>query len=289
MNILPRYTMEEALALLQQMRFLMDEARIVDPADTEVLELDENGAVRTGRCSCFDAWSRDRRCDNCTSMQTIVDGVRKSKYQIIGDKAHYVVSWPIILVENGKERPVVLEIIMKAADLLLEQEGGAQALKKQLKEARIRLHQDELTQVYNRRYLNDFAFLYRRQNHVAKRIGLIMLDLRKFKEINDTQGHTAGDEILRKVAAALQGHVRAEDSVIRYGGDEFVVILTGCGAEIMPRKVEELRAAIAPVADGNFGWSHTDDFVIKPEFLEAMIHEADAMMYEEKKARGGGR
>lgn len=60
-----------------------------------------------------------------------------------------------------------------------------------------------------------------------------MMDLRRFKEVNDTFGHLAGDRTLEQVARVLGEHVRGQDSVIRLGGDEFVVILLDCGEDIV--------------------------------------------------------
>ena len=53
--------------------------------------------------------------------------------------------------------------------------------------------------------------------------------------------------------------------------------------------MDDLRAAVVPVIEANFGWAHTESFSIDPEFLESMIRGADAMMYQEKKACGAGR
>ena len=85
---------------------------------------------------------------------------------------------------------------------------------------------DGLTGVYNRRYLDETL---RREIERAKRynqvISLFMLDIDDFKKYNDTYGHQAGDEILKKLANLLVEAVRAADMVFRYGGEEFVVFL----------------------------------------------------------------
>ena len=112
---------------------------------------------------------------------------------------------------------------------------------------------------------------------------MILLDLRQFKSVNDTQGHLAGDQILSQVADVLKEHVRAQDSVIRFGGDEFVVILTDCGEEVVLRKIEELRAAVTAVATADFGYAYTDSFQPDHTCLSAMLDQADRRMYEEKR------
>ena len=99
------------------------------------------------------------------------------------------------------------------------------------------LYQDELTGVFNRRYLDEFRFLARDAEQNTRPVGLIMLDLRRFKQINDSLGHLAGDQILRDVAGALQAHTQSPDSVIRLGGDEFLVVMSACGEEDVHHKV----------------------------------------------------
>ena len=83
--------------------------------------------------------------------------------------------------------------------------------------------------------------------------------------------------------------MRAQDSVIRLGGDEFVVTLPGCGESVVRRKVEELRAALAPVAEADFGYAYTDVFETSQESLTKLLDEADRRMYEEKRRSGAER
>ncbi len=75
-------------------------------------------------------------------------------------------------------------------------------------------------------------------------LGAVILDLDDFKGVNDTQGHAAGDELLRSVARALQGELRAYDQVARYGGDEFVLLLPGSDEETTAQVAERCRDAI---------------------------------------------
>ncbi len=85
---------------------------------------------------------------------------------------------------------------------------------------------DDLTGLYNRRELNRFmAEEYVRCRRYGRSMALLMLDLDRFKELNDQQGHLAGDEVLRQVAQALRETCRAVDRPTRYGGDEFAVLL----------------------------------------------------------------
>ncbi|MDC7219318.1 MAG: GGDEF domain-containing protein [Spirochaetales bacterium] len=107
-----------------------------------------------------------------------------------------------------------------------ESENLLQESMDELKDKAIR---DGLTGLYNRRYLEEILGLMKRDIHSPPRvITFIMADIDFFKKYNDTYGHQKGDEILRKIAQALQGQIRRKtDYVFRYGGEEFSLLLYG--------------------------------------------------------------
>ncbi|MBI1800733.1 MAG: sensor domain-containing diguanylate cyclase, partial [Chloroflexi bacterium] len=147
---------------------------------------------------------------------------------------------------------------------------------------------DSLTGVYNRRYLDDFL------SHELKRCAryrhgasLIMLDINRFKEYNDTFGHPAGDEALREVADLLRQHVRAADAVARYGGEEFAVVLPETTPASARTAAEKLRAAIEQYAFphgqltaslGVATCGHDSE-----QGADALIRMADQALYQSKR------
>jgi diguanylate cyclase (GGDEF)-like protein len=104
---------------------------------------------------------------------------------------------------------------------------------------------DPLTGLYNRRYMQEFL---EREIHRARRrsrpLSLMLLDVDHFKRYNDTFGHASGDEALRFVAETLLFNVRAEDLAVRYGGEEFVVILPECSLQQAALRAEEIRTRL---------------------------------------------
>jgi len=84
-------------------------------------------------------------------------------------------------------------------------------------------------------------------------LGVIMADIDHFKEINDVHGHIAGDHVLRQTAQRLQSVLRPYDTVGRYGGEEFLVVLSGCDANAALTLAERLRHCIdtEPVVEGD--------------------------------------
>ena len=104
---------------------------------------------------------------------------------------------------------------------------------------------DPLTSLPNTRFM--FMHLTRelaRAHRMKTEVSLLVMDLDNFKEINDTYGHHVGDRALREVAAILRTGIRLYDICIRYAGDEFIVVLSGCGSEEAERKRLELQRAV---------------------------------------------
>jgi diguanylate cyclase (GGDEF)-like protein len=155
------------------------------------------------------------------------------------------------------------------------------------REARI----DPLTQVWNRRALDELLEReLARGRRSADPVGIIMLDLDHFKKVNDFYGHEAGDEVLREAVRRMRSRIRAEDALCRYGGEEFLVILSHCSLTGARSTAENIRHRIAAEpfeVDGqsiavtaSLGLSEClPDSGLTPDEL---IHMADSAMYHAK-------
>jgi len=130
-------------------------------------------------------------------------------------------------------------MLLKKTIKLFQEIKALYTSKKQLSEIKAQLYIDELTKAYNRKFLEFFAEeLKRRYKYV------IFLDIDHFKKINDTYGHAAGDKVLREVVKVLKRKLRKDDVVIRYGGEEFVVLINCRNLEEAAIVAEKLRKAI---------------------------------------------
>jgi two-component system cell cycle response regulator len=110
---------------------------------------------------------------------------------------------------------------------------------------------DPLTGLFNRGYVDDrFALELSRARRYGKLLTIAVIDADRFKLLNDTHGHPAGDIVLRKISTILRDSIRQSDTVGRYGGEEFVVILPETDIEAAQRKLESLRELVAstPIA-----------------------------------------
>jgi len=164
----------------------------------------------------------------------------------------------------------------------------------QLQAAQIELRHmvvtDSLTGLHNRRF---FEEIIAHEMNLHRRYGtplsLVFLDIDRFKSINDTLGHAAGDATLREVAAFLTRHVRNADYVFRWGGDEFLVLLS-CREEEAQRKGWELQAefsrssTVAELPEGvglSFGCAEVPALA---ESVTEALKFADERMYADKRA-----
>lgn len=194
---------------------------------------------------------------------------------------------PPLQAEQGDMR-------QRLAVALAEQMGLALANIRLRETLRLQSIRDPLTGLYNRRFMDEAL---RRELSRARRsqqaFALAMIDVDHFKQFNDQYGHDAGDLVLQQVANALGSCVRASDVVCRFGGEEFVVLMTELPPEMAQRRAEELLQAVRALqlthggrslgalsASLGLAW-----FPRHGEQAQALIEAADAALYAAK--RGG--
>ena len=144
---------------------------------------------------------------------------------------------------------------------------------------------DPLTGCFNRRYLHEFEG---RRKDVPGAWGCIMVDLDHFKQYNDEFGHEAGDAVLNKVARFLMRQTRAEEAVVRMGGDEFLLLLDGADVDATEFAARRLMATADRelIVPFSLGWAARED----AETLEKTIARADQSLLKSRgRTRSGER
>lgn len=152
---------------------------------------------------------------------------------------------------------------------------------------------DQLTGVYNRKKLNQLGRIYRRKG-TPELFSVVMLDIDYFKLYNDTYGHVAGDTTLKQVAQMLSASVRNNDYVIRYGGEEFLVLLNKVSEPVAQAVCQRIHQQLEKLAlphcaskvsdhvTVSVGMCHQQTGAANP--LDKLIHQADQCLYQSKEA-----
>ncbi len=156
---------------------------------------------------------------------------------------------------------------------------------------RLQSFTDPLTEIYNRRSMEEMSFRFiSHAKRLHKPLTFVLIDVDRFKQVNTRFGHLTGDFVLAELAALLRSSVRGSDAVIRYGGDEFLMILANTSAVDAQRVVERIRAY---VSDWNKA-GHLQNFQVSLSIglaewadgktLDEILDAADQEMYASKHA-----
>ncbi|HET7029286.1 MAG TPA: GGDEF domain-containing protein [Candidatus Limnocylindrales bacterium] len=157
------------------------------------------------------------------------------------------------------------------------------------RQAEVRASTDALTGLPNRRYFDEVCALLARRRRSDDAVGILMIDIDRFKALNDRHGHPVGDEVLRAVAGAIVAAVREDDVPARYGGEEFAVLLKNPTPGVAVEVGERVREAVArldlgewgvPGVSVSVGAAVADD---PDEPMAATIEAADRALYRAKK------
>lgn len=237
----------------------------------------KNQNISAEPCRCFDFWETGKRCSNCVSLKALEEKNKKTKLEFWENNVYQVTAHYVEV--DGK--PKVMELIQYLDEADIVDIDGSERLFTKLNGFQDELYRDVLTGIYNRRYYEDQL---RKQILPA---GIAMIDLDDFKLYNDTCGHNAGDLALTTVAGVIRGMIRrTTDILIRYGGDEFLLVMPGVKEEDFTQKLRQIQNEVHSKEVPGFSRLHLSvsiGGVLSEEHkIENAVEMADKLMYRAK-------
>ena len=271
-------TAESPEVLIKRLQGIFDIVRLVDPERTKVLTLTEDGRLEDLPGHCHMVWNKSSRCENCISGKVFARKGFLNKIEFKDDQAYFVMAKYVEVGGHG----CVLEMVSKLSDGRWLDIGGHRMLLDHGTNFDRSIFVDSLTGAYSRRYFEKFLADSEQVGGVA------MIDVDHFKEVNDRFGHLVGDKALQAVATAVQSSLRQSDILIRYGGDEFLLLMP----KILPKDMENVmdrvwkavsEAKVESLPELQLSASIGSVCDVRP--LTEAIRQADAQMYKNKAKR----
>lgn len=269
-------TMQEAENKMEVLREIFDVVRLLKGSDLQAAGMESKLAGRENLCQCYAFWNKDKRCENCISLKALEEKKQTSKIEFL-DSDMYQVFARYLEIDS---EPYVMEMLKKLDENTLTDKEGYEKLAGKLTVYSEKLYKDVLTGAYNRRYFEE------KVKNMSLNAGVAVIDLDDFKLFNDTYGHDGGDLVLTTVVNVIRHYIRRTDILVRYGGDEFLLILPGIEKEVFSQKLRMIQEKIHATHIPGFNRRKLSVSIGGAMFthgrLEEAITKADRLMYMAK-------
>lgn len=271
-------TVREVQALIGQLKRVFDIVRLVDVSMTAQYSISEDGELlRREPYECYMVWNKNGRCENCISAKAFAQKGKMTKFEFVNNEVYYVISMYLEM----EPQPYMLEMVSRVTDETLFGAYGKNEFIQTILDYNRRLYIDPLTGVYNRQYYEEQLSGLASANAVA------MLDVDNFKRINDTAGHMAGDAALRAIGGALLACMRRSDAVVRYGGDEFLLVFQQIAREEFAERLEAVREAVRMLSVPGYEQLRLSVSIggAYSAGAQGLLGRADALLYKAKETK----
>ena len=280
MNSYDKLTRQQAEEQMNLYRKVFTVVRLLDAVDLRLTGNNKTKEYQMGElnhCRCYDYWKKSQPCENCISRKVYQDRIQRTKLEYKENDLYEVTSRYVEV--DGK--PCVMELVRHMGDNCLIDAEGRDKLQNKLNSYHDELYIDALTGAYNRRYYED------KIKTSTQKCGVAMIDLDDFKLYNDTCGHDAGDAVLKTLVLMIRDCVRDEDSLIRYGGDEFLLLMPEISQKEFEERLEKAKQKINEADVPGYTNLHLSVSVggvlsEASESVEDAATRADKLMYQAK-------
>ena len=269
-------TRQEMQARMDLLREIYTDVRLLD---ADVVEAIEEGRQVDPQAEelCYAGRNKNHTSRRCAAKLALATKSKQCRLERFGaDVAHITACYYEV---DG--RPCVLELVQRTPGAAVIDPEDGERLVSEAVGYGAKLYRDALTGAYNRRYYEEVV------RRTVGPAGVAVMDLDDFKIYNDTYGHHAGDVALEAAANAVRSCLRPNDVLVRYGGDEFLLVLPGIPGDYLKVKLEQIRAKVQATTIPGYAHLHLSlsiggvmQTIADP--METVVRHADRLMYQAK-------
>ena len=235
-------------------------------------------SYKSGEARCYEIWKKSKPCRNCISCRALAEKKQFTKLEKVDGKMYQVIS--SYVEADGK--PYVIEMIKRFDEKMPVDLGGIND-SETINDYYVKTYVDALTETHNRRYYEENLA------NIVIMGGVVMLDIDDFKIYNDLFGHDAGDSVLKAVAGAIKKCIRSTDRLVRYGGDEFLLIIPGINGESLSRCLSDISQEIRLIVIDRYPAIKPSvsagGIICEDDIVKKAVSRADQFMYRAKKKK----